>query len=80
MHDPNLHTTLDATFQSIREAREAFTPSLQAREVGHVSNVATGIARVTGLPNVGFEELVKFLAGCTALPLTSAKPTLAWYC
>lgn len=60
MHDPNLQTTLDAAFQCIREAREAFTPSLQAREVGHVSNVATGIARVTGLPNVGFEELVKF--------------------
>ena len=60
MHDPNLQTTLDAAFQCIREAREAFTPSLQAREIGHVSNVATGIARVTGLPNVGFEELVKF--------------------
>lgn len=60
MYDPNLQTTLDAAFQSIRAAREAFTPTLQAREVGHVSNVATGIARVTGLPNVGFEELVKF--------------------
>jgi F-type H+-transporting ATPase subunit alpha len=60
MHDPNLQTTLDAAFQCIREAREAFTPTLQAREIGHVSNVATGIARVTGLPNVGFEELVKF--------------------
>lgn len=63
MHDPNLHTTLDAAFQCIREAREAFTPTLQAREIGHVSNVATGIARVTGLPNVGFEELVKFPGG-----------------
>lgn len=60
MYDPNLQTTLDAAFQSIRAAREAFTPTLQAREVGHVSNVATGIAHVTGLPNVGFEELVKF--------------------
>ncbi|OQX05451.1 MAG: F0F1 ATP synthase subunit alpha [Thiothrix lacustris] len=60
MYDPNLHTALDAAFQSIRAAREAFTPRLQAREIGHVSSVATGIARVTGLPNVGFEELVKF--------------------
>ncbi|WP_287604065.1 alternate F1F0 ATPase, F1 subunit alpha [Thiothrix sp.] len=63
MYDPNLQTALDAAFQSIREARETFTPSLQAREIGHVSSVATGIARVTGLPNVGFEELVKFPGG-----------------
>ena len=48
MYDPNLQTALDAAFQSIREARETFTPSLQAREIGHVSSVATGIARVTG--------------------------------
>lgn len=59
----SLQATLDQTFQSIREARETFTPRLQAREIGHISSVATGIARVTGLPNVGFEELVKFPGG-----------------
>ena len=33
------------------------------REVGTVISVATGIAKVSGLPGVGFEELVKFPGG-----------------
>jgi F-type H+-transporting ATPase subunit alpha len=40
--------------------RGAFTPRLTLREVGTILSVATGIAKVSGLPNVGFEELVKF--------------------
>ena len=35
-------------------------PQLMSREVGTVISVATGIAKVSGLPSVGFEELVKF--------------------
>jgi F-type H+/Na+-transporting ATPase subunit alpha len=31
--------------------------------VGTITNVSTGIARVSGLPGVGFEELVKFPGG-----------------
>ncbi|WP_342346979.1 alternate F1F0 ATPase, F1 subunit alpha, partial [uncultured Nitrospira sp.] len=30
------------------------------REVGRITNVSTGIARVSGLPRVGFEEVLKF--------------------
>ena len=33
------------------------------REVGTITSVATGIAKVSGLSNVGFEELVKFPGG-----------------
>jgi F-type H+-transporting ATPase subunit alpha len=40
--------------------REAFTPQLTPREVGTIISVATGIAKVSGLPSVGFEELVRF--------------------
>ena len=40
--------------------REAFTPQLTPREVGTITSVATGIAKVSGLPGVGFEELVTF--------------------
>ena len=43
--------------------REAFTPQLTPREVGIVTNVSTGIATVSGLPGVGFEELVQFPGG-----------------
>ncbi len=56
----SLQTLFDQTFADLRQARETFTPALQAREIGRVNSVATGIARVSGLPNVGFEELVKF--------------------
>ena len=40
--------------------REAFTPALTPREVGTITSVATGIAKVSGLPGVGFDELVTF--------------------
>jgi flagellar biosynthesis/type III secretory pathway ATPase len=36
------------------------TPRLIPREVGTITNVATGIARVSGLRSVGSEELLKF--------------------
>jgi F-type H+-transporting ATPase subunit alpha len=44
----------------ISQARKAFAPQLNSREVGTITSVATGIAKVSGLPGVGFEELVKF--------------------
>jgi F-type H+/Na+-transporting ATPase subunit alpha len=59
----SLQNVLERAFAAISQARTAFTPQLAAREVGTIANVSTGIARVTGLPNVGFEELVKFPGG-----------------
>jgi F-type H+-transporting ATPase subunit alpha len=56
----SLGNVFDSAFAEIRQVREAFTPQLTPREVGTVTGVATGIARVNGLPGVGFEELVKF--------------------
>ena len=53
-------TALDRTFDDLREAREAFRPRLMLREVGIVKNVSTGIATVSGLPGVGFDELIRF--------------------
>jgi len=50
-------------FADLRQAREAFVPQLTPREVGLVTNVSTGIATVSGLPSVGFEELVQFRGG-----------------
>lgn len=63
MPAPKLQPTLEQAFRSIGQARDTFSPTLQPREIGQVSNVATGIARVTGLPNVGYEELLKFPGG-----------------
>jgi F-type H+-transporting ATPase subunit alpha len=56
----NLQGVFDRTFAAMKQGREAFTPTLTPREVGRITSVATGIAKVSGLPNVGFEELVKF--------------------
>jgi F-type H+-transporting ATPase subunit alpha len=55
-----LEPIVDRAFAEIRQAREAFTPQLTPREVGRIISVSTGIARVSGLPGVGYEELIKF--------------------
>ncbi|HEV2692767.1 MAG TPA: F0F1 ATP synthase subunit alpha, partial [Verrucomicrobiae bacterium] len=59
----NLQSVYDGVFAGISEGREAFTPQLAVHEVGTVISVATGIAKVSGLPGVGFEELVGFPGG-----------------
>ncbi len=56
----SLRTVFDTAFSGISEVREAFAPQLRPREVGTITSVATGIAKVSGLPGVGFEELVTF--------------------
>jgi F-type H+-transporting ATPase subunit alpha len=44
----------------MHRAREAFTLPFAPREVGTITSISTGIAKVSGLPTVGFEELVAF--------------------
>jgi F-type H+-transporting ATPase subunit alpha len=56
----SLQSVFDRTFAGISRSLAAFTPQLTPREVGTVISVATGIAKVSGLPGVGFEELVRF--------------------
>ena len=59
--DPeSLQQVFDSAFAEMRDAREAFTPQLAPREVGTITSIATGIAKVSGLPGVGFEEVLKF--------------------
>ncbi len=56
----SLHDAFESAFAGISQARESFTPQLKPREVGTIKSVATGIAKVSGLPSVGFEEVLKF--------------------
>jgi len=58
--EKNLQSVLDQTFAGITQAREAITPHLRPREIGTVTSLSTGIARVSGLPGVCFEEVVRF--------------------
>ena len=56
----SLQNVLDRAFAGIGQVREVFTPQLRPREVGTITRVATGVAKVSGLPGVGSEELVAF--------------------
>src|SRR5450756_591767 len=60
MEPESLQKVFDSAFVGISQVREAFTPQLTSREVGMVTSLSTGIARVSGLPGVCFEEVVKF--------------------
>jgi F-type H+-transporting ATPase subunit alpha len=59
----SLQVVFDRAFDEIGRVRETFTPQLTPREVGTIVSVATGVAKVSGLPGVGFEELVTFPGG-----------------
>ncbi|PPD30959.1 MAG: F0F1 ATP synthase subunit alpha [Methylomonas sp.] len=58
-----LQTVFDSAFAGISQAREAFTPQLTPHETGSITTVSTGIAKVSGLPGVGFDELIQFPGG-----------------
>src|SRR5579863_6258524 len=53
----------DQAFAGISQACATFSSKLAPREVGAITSIATGIAKVSGLPSVGFEELVEFPGG-----------------
>jgi F-type H+-transporting ATPase subunit alpha len=59
----SLQMVFDSTFAAIGQVRGAFTPQLTPREVGAITSVSTGIARVSGLPSVGSDELLEFPGG-----------------
>ena len=56
----NLSTDIDLTFARIGKAVAAHAPNLSPREAGTVISLSTGIARVSGLPGVSYEEVLKF--------------------
>jgi F-type H+-transporting ATPase subunit alpha len=60
MAPENLHTLFNNTFAGMSRARGDFAPGLIPHETGRITNISTGIARVSGLPRVGFEEVLIF--------------------
>ena len=56
----SLQDGFDSAFAGISQVRKSFSPGLTLREVGTIASVATGIAKVSGLPGVGFDEVVTF--------------------
>jgi F-type H+-transporting ATPase subunit alpha len=62
-----LQQTLDRAFSAVGRVRESFVPQLVPREVGKLESISTGIAIVSGLPGVGYEELVRFPGGVSGM-------------
>ncbi len=58
---------LDRSFAALAQVRAAFAPALVPREVGTITQVTTGIARVSGLPSAGFDELLMFPGGLAGI-------------
>jgi F-type H+-transporting ATPase subunit alpha len=56
----SLLADIGRAFTGMQQARAAFAPQFTPREIGTITTVSTGIATVTGLSGVGFEELVRF--------------------
>ncbi|NCY15203.1 MAG: F0F1 ATP synthase subunit alpha [Actinobacteria bacterium] len=54
---------------ALQKNLSGFTPSLESTQVGRVLEVGDGIARVSGLPDVGVNELLEFDGGTVGLAL-----------
>ncbi len=54
---------LDDALESIKQARGTTLPNISPVEDGIVTTVLNGIAKISGLPGVGYEELVKIQGG-----------------
>jgi F-type H+/Na+-transporting ATPase subunit alpha len=67
-HEPaTLQAVVRAAFDGLTQRLQAYQPQLLPREVGTVASVSAGIARVHGLPQVGFEELLLFPGGLSGI-------------
>ncbi|MBE2202304.1 MAG: alternate F1F0 ATPase, F1 subunit alpha [Anaerolinea sp.] len=62
-----LHTLLNETFTAFTQAQAQAQPRLHVWEVGHISYMGYGIARVHGLYEVQAEELIRFPGGLTGM-------------
>ena len=54
---------------ALRRGLEGYEPSVEKQQVGRITEVGDGIARVSGLPNVAVNELLEFEGGVEGLAL-----------
>ncbi|MDP4209106.1 MAG: alternate F1F0 ATPase, F1 subunit alpha [Bacteroidota bacterium] len=60
MNPDNLQTTIDKAFDGITRSLVDAIPKPILKEVGAITTLSTGIVKVSGLPGIGYEELIKF--------------------
>jgi F-type H+/Na+-transporting ATPase subunit alpha len=63
-------------YQSFLDQVKDFKPSVEAVEVGFVEEVGDGIARVSGLYNIRFSELVRFPNGVAGIAFNLEKDNI----
>lgn len=62
-----LENTLEQAFGDLAAARASLGTELKLRETGRVVSVSTGVAQVSGLPRVGYEELLTCPGGLSGI-------------
>lgn len=60
-------------FQSLLDQVNSYSPTVESVEVGYVEEVGDGIARVAGLENIRFSELVRFSNGSAGIAFNLEK-------
>lgn len=63
---------LDTTFSTLEELVKNNTPTLQTREIGKVTHIGGGIARVKGLSGISSDEMVIFSGGVLGVAINLA--------
>ncbi|WP_329605537.1 alternate F1F0 ATPase, F1 subunit alpha [Rheinheimera sp. UJ63] len=56
----SLQQQVNHLFKQLDQRREALKPTLQLQEIGTIKQVSAGVAVVSGLPTVGYDELLRF--------------------
>ena len=64
-----LTISTDDIAEVLRKRLDGFSPSLEKQQVGRITEVGDGIARVSGLPNTAVNELLEFEGGTLGLAL-----------
>lgn len=60
LQSSTMQSTINVLYSSLKQGRLTVKADVIAQEIGIVTSVSTGIALVSGLPNVGFDELLDF--------------------
>ena len=66
---PELTIQPDEIAAVLRRHLDGYTPSLERQQVGRITEVGDGIARISGLPNTAVNELLEFEGGTLGLAL-----------
>ena len=67
--DGSFNLDPDEIAAALRRALEGYEPSLEKQQVGRITEVGDGIARISGLPDVAVNELLEFEGGVQGLAL-----------